>query len=224
MQQKVWDLPLRLFHWLFALAVTGALITIYLGGNWVYWHERFGLAVVALLTFRLVWGFIGSTHARFANFFPTPGRLLDHLRARWHGPGHTPLGALSVFAMLGLFSFQAVSGLFATDDISFSGPLARQVSSGLSSQLSSWHRWTEELIYILIAVHILAILFYRLRGKKLVGAMIHGCKEADAQARKPRGGGWIALIIALAIAAAAVWFASGAWIPAPAPAPATPAW
>lgn len=224
MQMKVWDLPLRLFHWMLAIAVTGALVTVSLGGNWMLWHERFGLAVLGLLVFRLVWGFIGSTHARFVSFFPTPGRLLAHFRGRWHGPGHTPLGALSVLAMLALFGFQAVSGLFATDDIAFSGPLARQVSSAVSSDMSRWHRWTEELIYLLIALHLAAILIYRLRGKRLVAAMLHGRKEADAKAGAVKGGGWLALGVALVIAVAAVYAASGAWIPAPAPLPATPAW
>jgi cytochrome b len=224
MHIKVWDLPLRLFHWLLVIAVGGALVTVNLGGNWMIWHGRFGLAVVGLLAFRLVWGLVGSTHARFASFFPTPQRLMEQVRGQWHRPGHTPLGALSVFAMLLLFGFQAVSGLFATDDIAFSGPLARQVSSALSSDMSRWHRWTEELLYLLIALHLLAIIFYRLRGKALVAAMIHGRKHADAQTPPASGGGWIMLILALAVAAAAVYLASGAWIPAPAPAPATPAW
>ncbi len=223
MHMKVWDLPLRLFHWLLVIAVAGALVTVALGGNWMLWHERFGLAVVGLVAFRLVWGVIGSTHARFVSFFPTPGRLVDHFRGRWHGPGHTPLGALSVMAMLMLFGFQAVSGLFATDDIAFSGPLARQVSSALSSELSRWHRWTEELIYLLIALHLLAIAYYRLRGKPLVAAMIHGRKPADDKASPTRGGSWVMLLIALILAGAAVYLASGAWIPAPPPAP-TPAW
>ncbi|MFN3579727.1 MAG: cytochrome b/b6 domain-containing protein [Pseudomonas sp.] len=224
MRVKVWDLPLRLFHWLLVLAVIGALVTVNLGGNWMIWHGRFGMAVFALLVFRLVWGVLGSTHSRFINFFPTPGRLLGYLRGQWQGLGHNPLGALSVFALIGLFGFQAASGLVSSDDIAFSGPLSRAVSSDLSSLLSGWHRRTEELIYLLVGLHVLAIAVYRLRGERLVGPMIHGRKEVKSPAEQSSGGGWLALLVALVIAAAALWLANGSWIPAPAPAPAVPAW
>ncbi|WVM91623.1 cytochrome b/b6 domain-containing protein [Halopseudomonas pachastrellae] len=116
MKTLVWDLPLRLFHWLLALSVTGALVTISLGGNWMVWHERCGLAVIGLLAFRLVWGLCGSTHSRFASFFPTPARLKAYISGNWQHQGHNPIGAFSVFALLGLMAFQAVTGLFSNDD------------------------------------------------------------------------------------------------------------
>src|SRR5690606_40863131 len=93
---KVWDLPLRLFHWALAVAVTGALVTINLGAAWIEWHGRFGLTVVGLIAFRLAWGVLGSTHSRFCSFFPTPAALGAYLRGNWQRPGHNPLGALSV--------------------------------------------------------------------------------------------------------------------------------
>ncbi|MEH6566844.1 MAG: cytochrome b/b6 domain-containing protein [Halopseudomonas sp.] len=225
MQVVVWDLPLRLFHWLLALCVTGALVTVSLGGNWMVWHERFGLAVLGLLTFRLVWGLVGGTYARFSNFFPTPSRVSCYLRGQWYELGHNPLGAFSVFAMLALFSFQALTGLITNDDVAFYGPLTRLVSSEVGALVSGWHRSTEELIYVVIGLHILAIVIYRLRGKKLVGAMLHGRKESE-QALKPdpHSGGALALSIALIIAIGMVWLAWGSWIPAPPPAPAVPAW
>ncbi|AQZ93953.1 cytochrome b/b6 domain-containing protein [Halopseudomonas phragmitis] len=225
MPVKVWDLPLRLFHWLLVICVIGALVTIKLGGTWMIWHGRFGLAIIGLLSFRLVWGIAGSTHARFVSFFPTPRRVIRYLRGQWEGLGHNPLGALSVFALIGLFGFQALSGLVATDDIAFSGPLTRVVSSDFSSLMSGWHRRTEELLYLLVGLHVLAIVIYRVRGHNLLGPMIHGYKKAPHPATEQANGGrWPALIIALALAGLAVWAANGSWIPAPAPAPAVPAW
>ena len=225
MQIVVWDRPLRLFHWLLALCVTGALVTVSLGGNWMVWHERFGLFVLGLLTFRLVWGLVGGTYARFSNFFPTPSRVSLYLRGQWQELGHNPLGAFSVFAMLGLFAFQALTGLFSSDDVAFYGPLTRLVDSNVISLMSSWHRSTEELIYALLGLHILAIVLYRLRGKNLVGAMLHGRKEGTQdQQVDPDSGGGLALSIALIIAIGLVWLAWGSWIPAPPPAPAVPAW
>ncbi len=225
MPVKVWDLPLRLFHWLLVLCVIGAMVTIQFKGEWMVWHERFGLAIIGLLSFRLAWGVLGSTHSRFISFFPTPGRLLAYLRGRWQGLGHNPLGALSVFALIGLFGFQAVSGLFSNDDIAFSGPLRSLVSSSVSNDISSLHRRAEDLLYILVALHVLAIVVYRLRGTKLLGPMLHGYKQVPPEQAAPaRGGGWVALVISLAVAGLMIWLASGAWIDVPPPAPAAPAW
>lgn len=213
MRVVVWDLPLRLFHWLLVLAVAGALVTVQLDGDWMVWHARCGLTVLGLLSFRLVWGVVGPTYSRFGQFLPTPSALKVYLSGRWQGLGHSPLAALSVYALISLFSFQALSGVFASDDIAFSGPLAHQVSYALSSQLSFWHRWNEELIYALLALHVLAILVYRLRGQHLLGPMIHGRKQTvDPQAQDARGGGAMAFIIAAAIAAMVVWLANGSWL------------
>lgn len=209
MRVVVWDLPLRLFHWLLAVAVTGALISVQLGGDWMLWHARCGLAVLGLLSFRLAWGVVGPTYARFIQFAPTPGNLHAYFAGRWQGLGHNPLGALSIYALLGLFTFQALSGLVASDDIAFSGPLAAQVPAAISRELSFWHRWNQELIYALLALHVLAIVIYRLRGQHLLGPMIHGRKEATSPAEQTRGGGWLALSFAIGMAALAVWLANG---------------
>lgn len=223
MRITVWDLPLRLFHWLLVLAVTGALITINLGVSWIEWHGRFGLAVIGLIAFRLAWGALGSTHSRFCSFFPTPTAIGRYLRGHWQQPGHNPLGALSVYALLALFGFQAISGLFTTDEIAFSGPLTRAVSSGMVSTLSRLHRQTELWMYVLLGLHILAIVVYRLRGRNLVGPMIHGQLQVDESVARPRGGGMLAFIVAVAFATAAVCLANGSWIAVPPPA-AAPAW
>jgi cytochrome b len=220
----VWDLPLRLFHWLLLLAVSGALISVQLG--WMQWHGRFGLAVLGLLTFRIVWGLVGSTHARFWNFVPGPRRLLAYLQGRHQPIGHNPLGALSVLAMLGVLLFQASSGLFATDDIAFSGPLRRAVDSSTSTLLTSWHMRMEWVIYGLIALHIAAVLFHVLiRKENLIRPMITGSKPvAEASGESAQGGGWIAFLIALAVTGLVLWIADGALLAEPPPPPADLGW
>ena len=227
---RLWDVPTRLFHWLLVLSVTAALISAQLGGNLMDWHGRIGLFIVGLIVFRLVWGVMGSTYARFTQFFPTPAKVKIYLRGDWRGVGHNPLGALSVLGLLGLLAFQVASGLFANDDITFVGPLFDLVSKDLSNQLTGLHKLASNVIYLLIGLHLAAIAFYAFVKKdNLVKPMVTGWKDTDksAQATSATGGGWLALIVSLCLAAAAVYAASGAWMPAPPPPPAaadTPAW
>ncbi|MFE8032532.1 cytochrome b/b6 domain-containing protein [Thiohalocapsa marina] len=228
MRLKVWDLPTRLFHWLLFLAVAAALLTGLQGGNWMVWHGRIGLLILGLLVFRLVWGVLGSTYARFAQFVPTPGRLLDYVQGRWRGVGHNPLGALSVLALLAVLLWQSVSGLFANDDIAFNGPLYPLVSRATSDWLTSWHRQALWPIVGLVTLHILAILFYAvLRGKNLVRPMLTGWTEADDPGmRSARGGKLWALLLAVILAGFAVWLADGGLLTPAAPPPpqSLPAW
>ncbi|CAH1746497.1 Cytochrome B [Thauera humireducens] len=226
---KVWDLPTRIFHWLLAILVVAAFVTGWLGGNLIEWHGRAGIAITGLLAFRLVWGFIGSTYARFADFVPGPAHIWAHIRGEWNGLGHNPFGALSVLALLGILIFQAVSGLVSNDDIAFEGPLYALVSKDTSDWLSSLHRLNFWVIIALVAAHVGAILYY-LHAKKdnLVKPMIVGTKEvSDPDARAAQGGDVLAFVVALAIALAVVWAANGGLLPPPpppAPAEATPAW
>lgn len=177
----VWDLPLRLFHWSLVLCIIGSFVTIKVGGGWMVWHMRFGYAVLALLLFRVIWGVIGGRHARFSDFVVSPATLLGYLRNRPGLPisiGHNPLGSLSVIAMIVLFLAQAVSGLFANDDIFTEGPLAHLVSKDTSDMLTGWHKLGEFVLLALVGLHLLAIAFYRFgRGQRLVRAMIVGSKE-----------------------------------------------
>jgi len=225
---QVWDLPVRLCHWLLVVAVVGAVVTVKLGSGWMQWHERFGLMVVALLSFRLVWGLVGTTHARFSSFVRGPATIRRYLRGQWHGLGHNPLGGWSVLALIGLFGFQAGTGLFATDDIAFNGPLYTAVSSDWSERLSSWHRMTEWGLYGLVALHVLAIIFYRVvRRDNLVLPMITGRKTVSDEglaAEEPRGGGINAFLFAVAVAAGVVWIATGGLLPPPPPPPQDLGW
>lgn len=175
---RVWDLPTRLFHWLLVSAVIGMFVTAYLGA--LDWHMRLGCAVLALLLFRLVWGLVGGHWSRFASFCPSPRRLWNHLRAKpEEAPeplGHTPLGALSVWAMLLVLLAQVVSGLLSDDDIAYAGPWAQHVSDAVSYWMTDYHaaigQW---LLVALVLLHVGAILFYLFRKKEnLIGPMLHG--------------------------------------------------
>ncbi|MQY50577.1 cytochrome B [Rhodocyclus tenuis] len=222
---KLWDLPTRIFHWsLFAL-VSAALVSGEIGGNAIEWHGKFGLAIVGLVVFRLVWGFVGSTYARFAQFFPSPASIAAYLRGQWHGLGHNPVGALSAFALLALVLAQALGGLFSNDDIAFRGPLFDLVGKDLSDTISGLHSLAGNVLIAFIALHVAAIIFYkRVKKNNLVLPMITGWKDVpEGAGESAKGGGVVAFVVALAIALAAVYAASGALLPPPPPAPAVTA-
>ncbi len=222
---RVWDLPTRVFHWLLVALVLAMIITGKIGGNLIDWHGRIGIAITGLVAFRLAWGFVGSTYARFASFFPTPARVFAYLRGQWHAPGHNPLGACSVLALLGLILFQIATGLTGNDDIAFRGPLFELVGKELSDRLNGLHKASTNVLFALIALHLGAILFHvRVRKDKLVKPMLTGWKAHPG--RPASGGGTGALIGALLVAGIAIYGASGAWLSAPPPpVPATtPSW
>jgi cytochrome b len=207
---RVWDLPTRLFHWILAALVVAAFVSVKTGNMLV--HERVGYAVLTLLLFRLLWGVFGGLHARFASFVRGPAALRAYLRgdpAVTARAGHSPLGALSVLGLLAVLGFQAGSGLFTNDDIAFEGPLARYVSGATTSLLTTMHRWNEKLILALVALHLVAILYYRFgRGRDLVRPMLTGDAEVAAGQPASRDDAALrlrALAIAAACAAAVAW-------------------
>jgi len=224
----LWDLPLRVFHWSLVASVTTAVVTGELGGVWMAWHGRAGLVIFGLLVFRLVWGLLGSATSRFTHFAPSPARVLAYLRGRWRGVGHNPLGALSVFALLALLALQATTGLFGNDDIAFAGPLNHLVDDTLGSRATGWHRLLADGLFVLLALHLLAVAFHVLvKRHRLIRPMITGLQdvEADTPVPPPRGGGRIGLLLAVSLAAAGVLVlvrAGQATAPATAPS-ATPA-
>tara|TARA_R110001583_G_scaffold149564_1_gene301651 strand:+ start:13955 stop:14650 length:696 start_codon:yes stop_codon:yes gene_type:complete len=225
---RVWDLPTRVFHWALVVLTAGVFASGLIGGNLIVWHGRLGVAIAGLLAFRLVWGVLGSTYARFTHFVPGPGRIKAYLRGQWKEPGHNPLGALSVLGLLGIMIFQVVSGLVANDDIAFEGPLYAIVSKSTSDWMSSLHRQNIWIIGGLIALHVLAILYYaHVKKDNLVKPMITGVKEFPEPAPRPaQGGGLVSFVVALAVAAATVWVATGGLVSPPPPPPpqSAPAW
>lgn len=226
---RVWDLPVRVFHWALVALMIGVVATGLIGGNLIFWHGRLGVAIAGLLAFRLTWGIVGSTYARFAHFVPGPERVMAYLRGQWKGIGHNPLGALSVLGLLAVLLFQVVSGLVANDDIAFEGPLYAAVSKSTSDWLTSLHRQNTWVIGGLVALHVLAILFYaQVKKVNLVKPMITGTKEVDDPVAKPaQGGGLVSFVLALAIAGVTIWVVTGGLLsppPPPPPAQSVPAW
>ncbi|QWD84931.1 cytochrome b/b6 domain-containing protein [Polynucleobacter asymbioticus] len=178
---RVWDLPIRLFHWLLVICIVGSFITVKIGGNAMEWHARVGYCVLSLIIFRICWGFIGSHHARFIHFVPSPRGLLNYLSGKAKaGLGHNPLGALSVLALLCSVGLQAITGLFANDDIAFEGPFSKYVSSSTVELLTSIHYFNEKVLIVLIVTHLCAIFYYqKFKGENLIKPMLLGDKEID---------------------------------------------
>lgn len=179
---RIWDLPTRLFHWLLVLSVIALVITGKVGGNAMEWHLRLGHVVLALLLFRVLWGFIGGHWSRFFTFIPSPARLIRYLKGQGSAAdhaGHNPLGAVSVLAMLLILAVQTGTGLLSDDEIAFAGPLTRFVSYDVIGWATNWHKNEGQwILFGIIGLHIAAIAFYSLaRRQKLVPAMLHGDKS-----------------------------------------------
>jgi len=232
---RVWDLPTRLFHWALAACLIGSLVSVNIGGNAVGWHFRFGYAILTLLLFRIVWGFAGPRYARFASFPPNPAAALRHLRgqgATAEDLGHSPLGALSVYALLLALAVQAGTGLFANDAIMWDGPLKNLVTNATSDTLTRLHKLNRFVVIALVLLHLGAIAFYALmKRRRLVAAMLTGDavvgrqvqsatrfgaqgSEAPAPARDDARVRLSALVV-LAMSAAAIWALIRFGAPAP---------
>jgi len=209
---RVWDLPTRLFHWLLVAMVVSSFATAKLGGNWMLYHERCGEVILALLLFRVAWGFIGSPPSRFRTFLAGPGTVFRYAltlfrRDADHHLSHNPLGGWSVMAMLLVLFVQAGTGLFANDDIATEGPLYKWVSKAASDRLTSIHHVNHDLIIVLVAVHVAAVLFHLIyKRENLITPMITGKKQregalAENISQQPIG----LAAVAAALAAGAVY-------------------
>ncbi len=199
----VWDIPTRLFHWLIVACV---------GLSW--WsaetenhglHQWLGYTVIVLVASRIVWGFVGSVHSRFADFLAGPGKVLAYLRGRGgHGVGHNPLGGWSVIALLFLLLLQAVSGLFNSDDVFFTGPLYYGASVGLRDAMGVLHELAFNGLLALVGLHILAVLYHQFwRRERLLQAMLRGSAKGRGGRSAPVSA-WRALAVLL-LCALALW-------------------
>lgn len=183
---RAWDRSTRLFHWtLVALIVSAYVTRNYLNDPTLYLHRLNGYAVLVLLVFRLLWGLVGSSTARFANFFPLPGPTLRYFRGlvsgrRLHYLGHNPVGSALIFLMLLAVAAQATTGLFTTDDAIAQGPLYDHVSEAVSGRAGSYHAKGFWIVVGLACIHILANLTYQFVFRdKLITSMVTGTKPAD---------------------------------------------
>lgn len=179
---KVWDISIRLFHWLLVAAIGFCWFSGKQGGNWMEWHMLSGYAVLGLIIYRIVWGVFGSKYARFKAFLYSPKTTFNYAKSLLKGQeqhylSHNPLGALGVFALLALCLAQAGTGLFATDDIMTDGPLMTYISYDLSLQLTQWHRLIFNGLQALVVLHVLAVLYHQVfRKERLLQGMMTGKK------------------------------------------------
>lgn len=175
---------MRAFHWLLVLSIAASWTTAELGFDWMQWHFYLGYWTIGLITFRIIWGFIGPRHARFASFLASPPAIWRYLRGLVKGDksatiGHNPAGGLMVILMLLLVCVQVTTGLFSTDEIVWSGPYNPAVSKDTGRLLTTIHHFNFNLILAAIVLHLGAITFYGLVKKQnLVAAMLTGYKPA----------------------------------------------
>jgi cytochrome b len=218
--RRVWDLPVRCAHWLLVLALCGSWISAELSTTAFRWHEFCGCTVLVLVSFRLLWGFFGTRHARFSSFLRPPRELLSYARklasrASYRpSVGHNPIGGWFVLAMLLLLLTQGLTGLFANDGMMDTGPLFGWISTSLSDSLTTIHHRVFRVLQAIVALHIVAIALYLfIRRDNLVLPMLTGQKPDDVVPDGEQIGGsklWLALIIVMLLAGAlglTVWLA-----------------
>ena len=189
---RVWDLPVRLFHWVVVLLLAFQVVSGYVGGGIMAWHAWSGYAMLVAVIFRILWGFVGGTHARFASFLAGPAatwRFAQRLFSRQAVPqvGHNPLGGWNVVLLILSLAIQVGTGLFANDGAGNEGPLASRVSLDLSNDLSHLHRWNLKVLLVLSGLHVVAVLFHWLVKKEnLTTAMFTGVTHVPAAALRER--------------------------------------
>ena len=212
---KVWDLGVRVFHWLLVALVAGLWVTATSDGDWMAVHQWLGVTVIAIVFSRIVWGFVGSDTARFSSFLVGPksvGRYLKRFISRRDDVafvGHNPAGGWSVMLLLSFLVFQALTGLFSNDDIFFDGPLAGVVGKDLSDVITGLHHQLFEILMILIGVHVAAVIVHWVfKRDNLIRPMVSGVKKFKSDTTAPSlQPAWKAFFIggvSLAIAAVAL--------------------
>lgn len=206
---RIWDLPTRLFHWGLTACVIGLVITGNVGGNAMVWHFRLGYAVLTLLLFRTLWGFIGGHWSRWTQLPLSPAGVWAYVNGRHpsgHFAGHNPLGSWSVLALLLVLVLQVSTGLISDDEIANIGPLSSLVSASWVSWATSWHKgWGKTILIFLVVLHFLALAWYRWRKQQsLLPAMWHGDKTLPDAAQTSRDNARTRALALLVLAVSAV--------------------
>ena len=200
----LWDLPVRVFHWSLVVLVPLAWWT---GEEGEFdWHAWIGYSLLVLVSTRIIWGIVGSRHARFSDFLKGPGAIRGYLRGEPAStPGHNPLGAWAVVALLLVLLLQAVSGLFNSDDVLYNGPLYYAASTGFRDAMGEMHELAFDALVVLVVLHLLAIAYYQFRRRQpLVQAMLRGRAAGKAGRDVPRPW-WLAVLIAGVLALLLWW-------------------
>jgi cytochrome b len=217
--RQVWDLPVRVTHWLLVIGIAGSYLTNKMGVQYFEYHLWFGYLVLVLAAFRVLWGLVGTRHARFASFLRGPEATLGYLRAALRGgaaatPGHNPLGAWMVVFLLLTLLAQGITGLFANDEIFNTGPLYGYITDSLSLALTSWHRRLFDWIVIAVLLHVLAVIAHRVfAGHDLIGPMFSGRKRAHLVPEHEAIDSsrlWLAVALFAALSATVSWLVAAA--------------
>jgi len=205
---RVWDLPIRLFHWLTVVLVAGAWLTQRM--NWMGWHVRLGEALLTLVLFRLMWGCFGSETARFRSFVASPAAAIRHLRHVFAREpdvqvGHNPAGGWMVLLLLALLLIETLSGLYVYNDVADEGPLSEIVPAPIANAISALHGYGWDILLAAVVLHLCAISVYALaKGHNLVRPMLTGRKPLPSTSQAPAlASPWLALVL-LVIAATIV--------------------
>jgi cytochrome b len=214
--RKLWDLPVRIIHWSFVLLLP--LLWLSYEADRMGLHKLLGYAMLALLAFRIFWGFAGSSTARFRNFIRGPRAMIAYLRTergREGDPivGHNPIGGWSVIILLGLLTLEVGLGLIAIDEEGIvGGPLVDHVSFAAAETARQWHEQLFDILLGFIGLHVAAILFYLLiRSDNLIGPMISGRKRLPNAAESPSfAPAWRAVAGLIAAGGLAWWISQGA--------------
>jgi cytochrome b len=213
---RVWDLPVRLFHWTLVTLMVVSYFTGRAGGDWMKFHFWSGYGILTLLLFRIMWGFVGSTTARFTHFVKGPSAAIAHLRELLgkegpHDAGHNPAGAAMVLVLIFAVLLQVLTGFFSadTDEGTVSGPLTSLASDKFIDKATSFHHFWINVLLVLAALHVLAALIYLVwKRQNLIGAMCTGRKprrhvvpSGEAVPMLTFGSNWLALVLLMVSAA-----------------------
>ncbi len=210
----VWDISVRLFHWTLVALMVALFVTAELLDGAIELHATLGLAATALVLFRVMWGIVGSSYARFSQFVRGPSVVLAYARSLLSHPhkfviGHNPLGGWMVLLLLAVVFLQSMLGLFANDDVLFEGPLAYLVSKDTSDYITGLHYDLFNILLVLVGLHVAAVIWHKLfKGEDLLSAMFTGYKDLPpgVKAENARGGGVLFALTLFAISVAVVYW------------------